>query len=96
MKLDPLLVVMAVLAVLGGGFVMNATVNWVARAVFEARQKDKRIELGMLIVAALALVLSIVSIFWQAYQSDHINQIEDRLKKIEGPRDPTVIPPPAQ
>jgi hypothetical protein len=59
-------------------------------------QKDKRIEFGMLIVALLALIISIASIIWQAYQSAHIDRIESRLKTIEGPPDPTVIPPPAQ
>lgn len=87
---------MAVFAVLGFGFIMNSTVDWLARAVLEAREKDKRIELGMVIVALLALIISVASIIWQAYQSDHMDRIESRLKKIEGPRDPTVIPPPDQ
>jgi hypothetical protein len=91
-----LILALAVFALLGFGFIMNATLNWLTHAVFEAREKDKRIELGMLIVALLALATSIASIIWQTYQSDRIDLIDSRLKKIEGPYDPTVIPPPAQ
>jgi hypothetical protein len=73
-NLNPLLIMaLVVFAGLGIGFIMTATMNWLTHAVFEAREKDKRIEFGMLVVALLALILSIASIIWQAYQSDHID-----------------------
>jgi hypothetical protein len=62
-------------------------------AEFTARGARDRL---VLIVALLALVISIASIIWQAYQSVQIDRIESRLNKIQGPPDPTVIPPPAQ